>query len=269
MSAMPKHLCGDGDGVYHCGCGFGYDSVSDDYKVVKLNQMMLFSAKIADCFQSELISYGVRSGSSVVVKFPYILALTEKVGVFVGGAIHWVVHTPDVSNLIVGFDLGRNECKEIPQPEYRNEKSLLLRIGELEKCLCIFANYRGRVLDVWIMKEYGVEESWSKMLSVPHPGLCYDIRIRSLGYSMTGQELLLLLDSQRLVWYDLKKNPEKGDAAKEITISGLKAVFVDAIVCFGSLVSPHGKFPTKEEVKVDRLRKKRDGFLSSGFKLKL
>ncbi|CAI0439783.1 unnamed protein product [Linum tenue] len=267
------------DCVYRYGCGFVYDSVSDDYKVIKLHQMLMlgFDANGED-FHSELVIYGVRSNSSVSVKFPYFLS-AEKMGVFVAGAIHWVVHDDrDRGDLVVGFDLGLGECKEIPQPEYRNRKSLKIRIGELENCLCIFANYPGRGVDVWMMKEYGVRESWSIMRSIPHPGLCYDKRIRPLGYSMTGQEILLQLDEKRLVWCDLKKNPPGVDASTEITVNGLKKKkkknknkkkYIDAIVCFGSLVSPGGMLPPKEQVKFDKQRKKRDGFLSAGFKLKL
>ncbi|CAI0374809.1 unnamed protein product [Linum tenue] len=266
-----------GDCIYRYGCGFGYDSVSGDYKVVKVNQV-LESAEIEISFHSELVSYGVRSNSSVSMTFPYYLASAEKLGVFVGGAIHWLVHKdPDIRNVIVGFDLGRSECREVPQPEYRHGESLSVRIGELGKCLCIFANYWDKGVDIWMMKEYGVKESWSVMLSVPHPGLCYDDGIRSLGFSRTGQEILLQLDYKRLVWYDLKKkNPQK-DAAEEITIHGLEKKFMEAIVCIGSLVSPDGKFPS-DEVEVDKQQqkprlqkkeKKRDDFLSTGFKLKL
>ncbi|CAI0439785.1 unnamed protein product, partial [Linum tenue] len=99
-----------------------------------------------------------------------------------------------------------------------------------------------------------------------------------LGFDANGQEILLQLDEKRLVWCDLKKNPPGVDASTEITVNGLKKKkkknknkkkYIDAIVCFGSLVSPGGMLPPKEQVKFDKQRKKRDGFLSAGFKLKL
>ncbi|CAL1385752.1 unnamed protein product [Linum trigynum] len=260
---------------YRDGCGFGYDSVSDDYKVVKINQKLESSKKI---LQSEVISHGVRLNSRVSVNFPYFLAGSQKIGVFVGGAIHWVAgrsDDPENSNVIVGFDLGLSVCKEIPQPKYTNRRSFSMRVGELGKCLCIFANYWGRVVDVWMMKDYGVKESWSILFSVPHPGLSHDYGIRSLGFSMTGHDVLVQLDDRRLVWYDLKNSQRGAGAAQKVTVNGLRTECMDAVVCFGSLVPPDGKLPPKE-VKVEKQyqkprpqRKKRDDFLATGFKLKL
>ncbi|CAI0475780.1 unnamed protein product [Linum tenue] len=205
---------------YRDGCGFGYDSVSDDYKLVGAND-------------------------------------------------------PENSNVIVGFDLGHSVCKEIPQPKYTNRRSFSMRVGELGKCLCIFANYWGRVVDVWMMKDYGVKESWSILFSVPHPGLSHDYGIRSLGFSITGHDVLVQLDGRRLVWYDLKNSQRGAGAAQKVTVNGLRTECMDAVVCFGSLVPPDGKLPPKE-VKVEKQyqkprpqRKKRDDFLATGFKLKL
>ncbi|CAN0916129.1 F-box protein CPR1 [Linum grandiflorum] len=261
--------------TYNQGYGFGYDSISDDYKVVQVFQMLKPGV---NSFQSQLVSYGVRSNSLVEVEFPYILPSPVQTGAFVGGAIHWTVvrHKEDLGSegemLFVGFDLGLNEFREVSQPKYRGGGSLSLKLGELGKCLCIFVDYKDKFVDVWVMKEYGVEESWSILFSVQHPELCYSNRIVPLGFSVTGQEVLLQLDCKRLVWYDLK-DPNKVVAAEEINVHGLKGK-MDAIVCFGSLVSP---FPPKEEVKKvvkqqkkpGPQRKQRDDFLARGFKLKL
>ncbi|CAN0880824.1 F-box protein CPR1 [Linum grandiflorum] len=265
---------------YNHGYGFGYVSDSDDYKVVQIVQ--LFKPELHS-LNSHLVSNGVRSNSSVDVEFPYHLLGSRQTGVFVSGAIHWIVgrHEEDPDDepeiTIVGFDLGLNELREVPQPEYSQVDDFSSQLGELEKCLCIFAYYKDKFVDVWMMKEYGVKESWSILFSVRHPDLSYRQWMTPLRFSVTGQEVLAQLDGERLVWYDLK-DPNKVVVAEEMSIDGLKGK-MDAVVCYGSLVSPVGSKlpPPKEEVKkVDKQqqkprpqRKKRDNFLASGFKLKL
>ncbi|CAI0374804.1 unnamed protein product [Linum tenue] len=285
-----RYYDGSRNVIYNHGYGFGHDPISDDYKVVQIVQ--LFKPEVHS-LNSHLVSYGVRSNSQVDVEFPYVLFDSRDIGVFVGGAMHWIVgkledpnsedFDPDPDIVLVGFDLGRNESRELPQPKYTNGgESFTFKLGELGKCLCIFADYKDRYVEAWMMKEYGVKESWSILFSVPYPGLCFSDTINPLGFSVTGQEVLLQLDGKRLVWYDMK-DPMKVVAAEEITVNGLKGESLDAVVCYGSLVSPGAKIPQpKEEVRVDKQqekpgprrkkktqRNKRDEFLASGFKLKL
>ncbi|CAN0907894.1 F-box protein CPR1 [Linum grandiflorum] len=272
--------------LYDCAYGFGYDSVSDEYKVLRVFHTM---CQDKNYLETQVIQFGVRSNSSETVEIPYVLY--QKIGAFLGGAVHWVAAKLDdlaSPKVIIGFDLGLGECKEIPQPEYAQGGGLSLRVGELGNCLCIFDNCNEKFVDLWMMKEYCVKESWMKLFSVPYPGLCYKDRIkprglertagdgiRALGFSMTGREVLLQVDGKGLVWYDLNKG-----CVVEVAIRGLKTdFFMGSVVCFGSLVSPDGKFPLADEVKTQQKKKKkkktkkkkknenekRDGFLSSGF----
>ncbi|CAI0428605.1 unnamed protein product [Linum tenue] len=250
-------------GVYLTGCGFGYDSVSGDYKVVAVYRIVHRTVGL-----SELISYGVGSNSTLTVDFPYSIPFPNRVGSSIGGAIHWIARGHDNVAVIVGFDLGLNQCREVPQPEYPNGKSSDMRLRELGKCLCIFANYKERFVDVWMMKEYGVKDSWSIMFSIPYPGLCYKYEIRPLGFSMTGHEILLELDCTRLVWYDLRNQTGHEilleldyHSTKEVTIHGLGQGFINAIVCYGSLVSPDCKFlpgGSRQETSATKSRKEEE-----------
>jgi len=44
---------------------------------------------------------------------------------------------------------------------------MIRTLGVVRDCLCVFAR-GGLFLDVWIMKEYGNEESWTKLYGVPN-----------------------------------------------------------------------------------------------------
>lgn len=53
---------------------------------------------------------------------------------------------------------------EIPLPE--SEIGLEdLSVGLLRECLCVFYDYK-KHLDVWMMKQYGVRESWTKLVCI-------------------------------------------------------------------------------------------------------
>ncbi|CAN0926011.1 F-box protein CPR1 [Linum grandiflorum] len=134
---------------------------------------------------------------------------------------------------VISFGFKSRIC----QPEeYGGEKGAgyFLSLGELKNCLCIFANFIGKSVHVWMMKDYGVESSWSKLFCVPNSTLSYNFSLVPLGLSMIGDEILLHLDGERLVWIDM----EKRQGAEQITILGWEGGKFDAVVCFESLVPP-------------------------------
>jgi len=51
-------------------------------------------------------------------------------------------------------------------PDYENENAQWT-LGVVRDCLCVYAT-RDMLLDVWIMKEYGNQESWTKLYTVPN-----------------------------------------------------------------------------------------------------
>ncbi|CAN0890530.1 F-box protein CPR1 [Linum grandiflorum] len=226
------------------GYGCGYDSVSDDYKVVRI-------CRLGTKRESEVISFGIRSKICQVVQMPYTVASSEqKLGVFVGGSLNWIVSKNEQlwnrKPIIVGYDLAMNRCREVPVPEFGEENvPYFLAIGEMRNCLCVFANHLGKVVHVWIMKEYGEIRSWSKLFSVPNPGLYYARKLVALGLSMSGDDVLLQLDGKRLVWCDIQG---KKGCGQETVIRGWgRSRDFDCIVCLESLVSP----PETETVEED------------------
>jgi len=80
----------------------------------------------------------------------------------------------------------------ILHPDYGAERTHFT-LGVLRDCLCILAgNGRQMVSDIWLMKEYGKRESWTKLFSVLYMGysdLFLDI-IRVLHISEDDQVLL-------------------------------------------------------------------------------
>ncbi|MFS7916328.1 putative F-box domain-containing protein [Helianthus anomalus] len=99
-------------GFLLCLCwGFGYDSSIDDYKVI----VGVEGATHKTCFKVLSLKSNVWRLVGVV-KYSFI----TKVGLLCNGALHWIVrdeNTEDMKNLIICYDLCKQEFLEIPLPE--------------------------------------------------------------------------------------------------------------------------------------------------------
>ncbi|THG03641.1 hypothetical protein TEA_014491 [Camellia sinensis var. sinensis] len=199
-----------------------------------------FQGKNWDLFESEVRVYSLKSNSwRRIQDFPYYLWHSFQHGVFVGGALHWVVsrnyESDSVNFLVAAFDLTNEEYRLVPQPEFSDE-GFYICVGELDGCLCIFCNYDQVRFDVWVMKDYGVKESWSKLFSIAKPqGIRLFDSVTPVAYSKSGGEVLLVQDNDNLIWFDLEHK-----TVKNINIHGLPKLFVTNM-CVESLVPLKGE----------------------------
>ncbi|KAL7244348.1 hypothetical protein ACSBR1_016565 [Camellia fascicularis] len=182
--------------------------------------------------------------------FPYYLWHSFQHGVFVGRALHWVVsrnyESDSVTFLVAAFDLTNKEYRLIPQLEFSDE-DFYICVGELDGCLCIFCDYDQVRFDVWVMKDYGVKEPWSKLFSIAKPqGIRLFDSVTPVAYSKSGGEVLLVQDNNNLIWFDLEHK-----TVKHINIHGLPKLFVTNM-CVESLVPLKGEGETREEAERTR-----------------
>ncbi|KAK3032718.1 hypothetical protein RJ639_035162 [Escallonia herrerae] len=234
--------------------GLGYDVASDDYKVIRINE---FRDKNQNWVSSEAKVYSLKSDSWRRIKdFPYCVPYKRVWAASVEGRLHTVVKqnwTPNKSRMIVAFDIGAEAFHLVPFPEFLDKDFLGMRMEVLEECLCLVGAYMDMRTDIWVMKDYGVMESWTKLISVVDP--CIDIT--PLVYSKGRNEVLLNYEDNRLVWHDLVRK-----TVRNVEVRGLPSPF-SAEVCVESLVSlPSGSIhelnkPHEQEKKRDKNRKKR------------
>ncbi|XP_059653866.1 F-box protein CPR1-like [Cornus florida] len=216
--------------------GLGFDSVNDDYKLVRMVQFV--GKDDDDSFHSEVKVYSLKLNRwRRVQDFPYYLAYEASSAMTFNGSLHWLVTRKpksDRSILIAAFDLGVEEYRLVPLPDYMNG-DLVMNVDALGGCLCVVCNYYGDQTDIWVMKEYGVRESWTKLFSVTQSIMISPFfYLMPLAYSKSGGEVLLQKDNASLFWYDLRK-----EKVSNIRIHGLK-YFVEAYICVESLVPLHG-----------------------------
>ncbi|KAL4385087.1 hypothetical protein GQ457_15G029760 [Hibiscus cannabinus] len=159
--------------------------------------------------------------------FPFYVKNTRTNAVLSNNALHWEASTksePDPENfdadfdLIAAFDLGTEEYRVIELPDCLGER-LTTNINVVGGCLCLIASYREvGVADIWVMKEYGAKESWTKFISVETQ--CFEDRpdVLPLVYSKNGDKVLLLVGGM-LFFYDLRS--KKADKVEIEDVPGL------------------------------------------------
>jgi F-box interacting protein len=182
---------------------FGYDHFIDSYKIIVVT---------STCFEKGNIEVSVHTlGTNYwrrIHNIPVSGWIRES-GIFVSGTINWMVFDVWNSRLttIVSLDLEKESYQILPQPDL--EGNVWTNIGMLRDCLCIFDSSNGMFFDVWIMKEYGNRESWTKLYRLPpmRNQLFYAIAAYTkVLYMYEDDQMLVDYNDSGVVVYDYKNN---------------------------------------------------------------
>ncbi|GMY31644.1 F-box/kelch-repeat protein At3g06240-like [Fagus crenata] len=214
ISAPPTRLL-DPSNVHSY--GFGYVPSIDDYKLVKAAQgkpIAVFSLRTGAWKLGERFNY-VRHAD-------YFLSIVP--GTLVNDALHW---TFKVSNggacVVAAFDLVNDKFRDFPVPE---PADLGFTTGVLSGNLCLMHIDGVRRQYFWVMKEYGVGESWTKVLVVD------PCMVRPLCL-WKNSNILMAKDGRELVLFN-----RKDGTFKNFKVDGIPDMFF-ANLYVESLVSPN------------------------------
>ena len=146
--------------------GFGYAPSIDDYKLVKAVNAPLVAV------------FSLKTGAWKLVEGFHYEKPTEvwegplPCGTHLNGALHWVFKLCGRNECVIAaFDLETDTFREMPVPAISVSG---FSTGFLKGCLCLMdLDFGLRRRDIWIMKEYGVGKSWTKILIVDP---CYVVK---------------------------------------------------------------------------------------------
>ncbi|CAI8589206.1 unnamed protein product [Vicia faba] len=133
-------------------------------------------------------------------------------GIFVDDTLNWFAYDPYLPKLIVSLDLEKESYQKLSLPFSGIHLEIPMTLGILRGCLSILSNRfeNSKFSNVWIMKEYGNEKSWIKLLSVPLIKECglYDGYSKILYISENDQLLVEFykMENRGLVVYDSINN---------------------------------------------------------------
>ncbi|KAI5326019.1 hypothetical protein L3X38_035093 [Prunus dulcis] len=218
---------------------FGYDSRTDHYKVLRIVKPV--------CYEHEVEIWSLARGSWKILSVVVLVFLQTSCleglpmiidNAFVNGALHWirqsVIHEDD--KLIVSFDLSAELFGKIlllkaalQRRRRRGVGTDFCFVSRHGESLAFFEQHEKRRSDgsvyisffhLWMMKEYGVAESWAKLFTIrgmllgdqkfhgwvdPNTKKCSDFGIdgHSSEYRFMDSfvESLILLDNPNAISY--------------------------------------------------------------------
>ncbi|XP_027098805.1 F-box protein CPR1-like [Coffea arabica] len=88
--------------------------------------------------------------------------------------------------------------------------------------------------DIWVMEDYEVDKSWTKLTSVTMPGWTF-WSLTPLALSKNNRQLLLQIDGVKLVLHDLETK-----RISDLATRGDVSFVQSSCTCIGSLVTPFG-----------------------------
>ncbi|KAK7359684.1 hypothetical protein VNO77_01647 [Canavalia gladiata] len=207
--------------------GFGYDRFTDSYKVV---------AVFCYCYDCDAGSYktevkvltlGTNSWRRIQ-EFPSGVPFDES-GKFVSGSVNWLASTASSSSwVIVSLDLGKESYQELLQPEYGEVVVVTLTLDVLRDCLCILSHSE-MFSDVWLMKDYGNRESWTKLFRVPYLGNPDSLPYTKALYISEDDQILLEFQS-KLVVYNSRDGTFKVPEIQDINGWMVPEVYIESLI---------------------------------------
>ncbi|KAF6150291.1 hypothetical protein GIB67_033990 [Kingdonia uniflora] len=146
--------------------GIGFCVSSQHYKMVHVSGYISLTGTYES--KIEVVTLGTVEKRIIAAGiFPFVVYGNP---VFLNDAFHWIPLTENGLKVhIVSFSLDSDKIEELPTPKLKepfSNKSGHYQLGVLRGCLSIADCSRDDVvIDIWIMKEYNVKESWTKLYS--------------------------------------------------------------------------------------------------------
>ncbi|OMP04140.1 hypothetical protein COLO4_09909 [Corchorus olitorius] len=155
-------------------------------------------------------------------------------GLYFNGALHWLPYKS-----IWCFDLYTEKFHQFPLPplqqQYKNCK-FDFGLKVFDNCLALyFKEKRNSNLKIWVMKDYGVKESWANFFSVSENYEEHSWVWNSIPLKLTKDgSLLIVYDNEKrsLVYFDLRR----GEVVGKRRINGLKK---RSEACYGGICIAH------------------------------
>ena len=207
---------------------FGYDQYSNDYKVVRIVTYNKNSPPTQNSLFTDVYSLGADSWTQVIdttvhrsnvrllpyhASAMYFNGVNHWLGFFDNGHINELGQNCDCE-IILSFDMSREVFRIMRLPDEMHRKLRYpvdwVSSTQRNKVFSVFNDCLAFVVyeedamtekyfDIWVMREYGVEDSWTKQLVV---GPLLGIH-RPLQFSKNGMLLLLLGDKRSTVLYNI------------------------------------------------------------------
>jgi F-box interacting protein len=226
-------------------CAFGYDHNSNDYKVVRIaiylgqpNQVH----PVVHVYTLSTDSWRLIDASS------FDRSITGLYGdilgeIFFNGAYHCIGVFRDesgqVCEIIVSFDMRDEVFRTIRMPDFSDNFDMKTLSVSRNCLVLIICEMKVDNFDIWMMNEYGVEESWTKQFVIGPPLLPVELPLPLHGV-LVGDKLLLVNDLshtcegqqqiEQILLYDLITKDIKNFQVKHSSFISNVILYVESLV---------------------------------------
>ncbi|KAJ4704040.1 F-box protein [Melia azedarach] len=224
--------------------GFGYHQAEDDYKVIR--SVYLYDKPFVniDSYECEARVYSLKSDEwKKIGAIPFHISSRAAVP-FRDEFLIWKASRGlgrGMSVLVVAFDMNKDEFVEIQQPEVRDKMNQFqIEVGVVNGEFSLFHMWRSERVEIWTMKEFGVKDSWRKLLVIGKELILDEFFVHlkpvCLMKNINGK-ILIEKSEGELILYDFQN-----EIAEDFNIKGAPRWF-SVYTCVGSLVSPFSSSP--------------------------
>lgn len=194
--------------------GFGLQPATHDYKLVKIEYVI---TRLGNGTKVDIYTHAT-GWRGIVSTFPSNYKIEhQEAQAFVNGTINWIGIDYSKSrrerNTVVSFDTSTETFSALTLPPALGDELDYSIAKVFQGSLAVFFHQRwdDTALCIWVMKEYGVSESWTKVLS-------FDLSVepsyvKALGFRKHG-DILLWTRMCRLLSYDIR--------SKALTDTGIR-----------------------------------------------
>ncbi|KAK6785484.1 hypothetical protein RDI58_018939 [Solanum bulbocastanum] len=175
--------------------GLGYDSISGDYKILKIDN------NGGDDSRPPSKILALKSGSwRKIDNHPRIFhnsTYCDDHLTFVCGAFHWLSKDNVNKYFMISLNISTEVYIEIELPEeicnIPNETFIKRDVSIIEEMLCVFYSClrpRWGTFKLWVMKDYAIKESWTILFNIQDRSIYHNVGIPKYIFA-NGQILLI------------------------------------------------------------------------------
>ncbi|GAU49141.1 hypothetical protein TSUD_191430 [Trifolium subterraneum] len=187
--------------------GFGYDYVNNKYKLLAVVENYDSSDDDEDFGESltKIYTFGENSWRTIQ-DLPYT-PLTQYLGKYVSGTLNWIGRKLKRC-MIISFDLDKETYRDVLLPQNVPDCDFMCRpsLCVLNDSLCLCYVNKTHLV-AWLMKEYGVVDSWTKLLNIPREKLSFLNSIKQYSIIdllfISENGIVLLMVSSQFFLYNL------------------------------------------------------------------
>ncbi|GMI79444.1 hypothetical protein like AT3G06240 [Hibiscus trionum] len=228
------------------GIGFGFDSRTNDYKLIIVGFMGDYGS-VANLYLFSLNQNCWKEVTAILPNYSFEPLYRRQLP-FANGAVHWFGYKENNAGVcnyvILGFDLSSEATFVINLPESLTGfcpcELPIMKYGESSIAASLTQVF-GELHELWVMKEYGVVESWTKVLTFTSHIQSRRIP-RLLGFRKNG-EVLMEVDNGKMTSFELNLQKIEPHAVEGVEVATTpithEASYVESLVLLDKGVDTH------------------------------